>query len=114
MRSRIEDLQLFIAQAIGVVLCRPLHRCNAKHLKQVALEHVAQHAAALVERPAPADGHRLRGGDLHVLDEAAIPHWFEQCVGKAENQQILHGLLAQVMIDAKELIFTEVAVRSLI
>ena len=56
--------------------------------------HVAQRAGLLVVRAARLDAERLGRRDLHVVDVALIPHWFEEPVGEAEDQQVLDRLLA--------------------
>jgi hypothetical protein len=50
---------------------------------------------------------RFGYGDLHVIYVAAIPDGLENAVGEAEDQDVLHGLFAQVMIDAIDLAFGE-------
>ena len=42
-----------------------------------------------------------------MVDVAAVPERFENAVGEAEHQQILHRLFSQVVIDAINLIFVE-------
>ena len=56
-----------------------------------------------------ADG--FRGGDLHVIDVAAIPHRLEHAVAEPEHQHVLHCFLAEVVIDAIHLLLVEVLVR---
>ena len=45
----------------------------------------------------------LRNGDLHMIDVIAIPDRFKKGVCKAEDQHVLHRLLAQIVVDAKDL-----------
>ena len=52
-----------------------------------------------------ADGHFLGRRDLHMVDEIAVPHRLEDAIGEAQHQQVLHGLLAQIMVNAIHLIF---------
>ncbi len=52
-----------------------------------------------------ADG--LGGGDLHVIDVAAVPHRLEHAVGEPEHEQVLNGLLPEIVIDAIHLVFVE-------
>ena len=67
--------------------------------------HVAQRARLVVVAAAlfHADGFRHR--DLHVIDVAAVPDRLENSVGEAERQDVLDGFLAQVVIDAVDLLF---------
>ena len=41
--------------------------------------------------------------DLDVLDVVAVPHRLEDVVGETQRHEVLHGLLAQVVIDAEHL-----------
>ena len=73
----------------------------------MALNHVAQGTGLLVERAPATYANRLGGGDLHVVHIAAIPERFKDAVAKAEGEDVLHGLLAQVVIDAVNVVFRE-------
>ena len=42
---------------------------------------------------------RLADGDLHVVDMRRVPYRLEQRVGEAQRHQVLHRLLAQVVVD---------------
>ena len=76
--------------------------------------HVAQRAGGVVIIAAAADGQRFGDRDLHVIDMVAIPDRLEQAIGEAQHQDVLHGLLAEIMIDAKNLILFEDAEQLLI
>ena len=69
--------------------------------------HVAQRAGHLVELAARFDAHRLGGGDLHVIDAVAIPDRLEQAVGEAERHDALHGVLAEEVVDAEDLVLVQ-------
>ena len=71
----------------------------------MALHHVAQCTGAIVKRPASIDAHRFGDGNLHLLDCVRVPQRFENRVGKAQREQILHRFFAEVMIDAEYLVF---------
>ncbi len=75
------------------------------------LDHVAQRPGFLIIRAAALHADRFRRGDLHVIHVAAVPQWLEDAVAEAEGQDVLHGFLAQVMIDAVNLGFLERAVQ---
>jgi hypothetical protein len=47
-------------------------------------------------------------GDVDLGDVVAVPYRLEDRVGQPENQQVLHGLLGQVVIDAEDLLLGEV------
>ena len=102
---------LAIADVLGGERDRRLHRDQREHLHQVVLHHVAQRAGAFVVARAPLDADGLGRGDLHVIDVAPVPDRLEHAVGEAEHQQVLDGLLAEVVIDAEDLRLVEVLVQ---
>ena len=65
------------------------------------LHDVADRADLLVEASATLDADLLRHRNLHARDEVAIPHRLQEGIGEAEIQKVLHGLLAEVVIDTK-------------
>ena len=67
----------------------------------MVLHHVADRAHFLVEGAAALNAEIFGHGDLNVADVFAIPYRLEKRVGKPEVQNVLHGFLAQVVIDAK-------------
>src|SRR5690242_12974179 len=83
---------------------RRLHRHQRHQLQHVVLHHVAQGAGVLVVAGAALDADRLGDRDLHVVDVLRAPDRLPQAVGEAECQDVLHGLLAQVVVDAEDLI----------
>ena len=70
-------------------------------------DHVAQRAGGLVERATALHGQRLGDVDLHRGDAAAVPRRLEEGVGEAQRQQVLHGLLAEEVVDAEDLLLLE-------
>ena len=83
-------------------------------LHHVVLHHVAQRAGLLVVATAALDADRLGHGDLHVVDVLPVPERLEDAVGEAEHQQVLHRLLAEVVIDAVDLLLDERRVQTLV
>src|SRR6185503_19176622 len=72
--------------------------------------HDVAHAAGLVVEPAAAlDAEALRHRDLHALDVLPIPQRLEERVGEAEEEQVLDGVLAQIVIDVEHAGFVEAA-----
>jgi hypothetical protein len=84
---------------------RRLHRHDAQQLQQMVLHHVAQCAGLVVEGAASLDAQLLGHVDLHVTMTAAAPQRLEQRVAEAQRQQVLHRLLAEIMIDPIDLPF---------
>ncbi len=73
----------------------------------MVLDQVAQRAGGVVVARARADADVLGGRDLHVVDVGAVPERLEQRVREAQHQQVLDGLLAQVVVDAEDLLLAE-------
>ena len=80
----------------------------------MVLNHVAQGAGPVVVVAAGLDARLLGDRDLHMIDEVAVPQRLDHQVGEAEHQQVLHGLLRQVVVDAVDLVLVEVAVQKLV
>ena len=68
---------------------------------------------AVVEAASTLDPERLRHRYLHACDVVPVPDRFEEGVGEPEDEQVLHGLLAEEVVDAKDRRFVEVAVQDL-
>ena len=105
--NRLQYFQLLIAHGGGVKRCRRFHSHERGELQDVALNHVAQRTRRFVEATATLHAQRFRCGDLHVVHVIAIPKGLENAVPKAKNQQILHRIFAEIVIDAVNLLFLE-------
>jgi len=97
--QRSQHLDLFVAHRAGVELRGRLHRGQAQQLQQVVLQHVAHRPGFVVVVAAALDADRLGHGDLHLGDVARVPQRLEQRVAEAQRQQVLHALLAEVVVD---------------
>lgn len=73
----------------------------------MVLDHVAQLAGLVEIAPTPLDADLLGHGDFHVGDVVLVPLGFKQAVGEAQGDQVLHRLLAQVMVDAIDAVLRE-------
>src|SRR5688572_19543265 len=71
------------------------------------LHHVADGSRLVVESGAALDAELFRHADLDALHVVAIPDRFEQRVGKAKEQHVVHGLLPEIMVDAENSLFVE-------
>ncbi len=69
--------------------------------------HVAQGPGRLVIAAALLDADRLGGCNLYAVDKVSVPQGFGDGVGETEDHEVLHGLLAQIVIDAVDLLFIE-------
>ena len=100
--DRREHLLLLGAQLLGVEGDRLLHRGQREQLQEVVLDHVAGGADAVVVAGATGDADVLGHGDLHVVDVVGVPDRLEHLVGEAQGQEVLHRLLAQVVVDPED------------
>ena len=73
----------------------------------MVLDHVAQQSGLFVVGAAILYTQFFRHGNLHVIDIAPVPERLKDSVGEPEHQQILHRFLAQIVVDAVDLIFFE-------
>ena len=101
--DRVQHLHLLVADLVGLERHRRLHAQQGQQLKHVVLDEVAQRTGPVVVLGATADAEVLRGGDLHVVDEVAVPDRLEHAVRKAKGQHVLDGLLAEVVVDPEDL-----------
>src|SRR5690606_39011967 len=84
---------------------RRLHGNHTQYLQQVVLDHVAQSAGILKITAAVLDTYLLGNGNLYIVDIVAVPQRFKQRVGKPERQDILDGLLSEVVVYTVDLLF---------
>ena len=105
--QRLQHLELLVAHGLAVDVGRRFHRDQAQHLQQVVLQHVAQRAGLVVVVAAGTDAERFGRGDLDVVDPAGIPQRLEQRVREPRDEQVLHALLAEVVVDAEDLPLVE-------
>ena len=102
LRSRTFSAENAIGGSIAIM---------REHLHQMVLDHVAQRAGPFVVARAALDADGLGRGDLHVIDVAPVPDRLEHAVREAEDQQVLDGFLAEVVIDAEDLRLVQVRVQ---
>ena len=98
---RREDLLLLGAQVAGLERDRLLHRRQGEQLQQVVLDDVACRADAVVVPGTTADADVLGHRDLHVVDVVGVPDGLVELVREPQRQDVLHRLLAEVVVDAE-------------
>src|SRR5690606_30875229 len=84
-----------------------LHGGETEQLQKMVLHHVTKRTRFVVKIPAPFHTHGFSDGDLHVINVVAVPQGLEQRVGEANGEQVLHGLFAEVMVNAINLILAQ-------
>src|SRR5687767_8966751 len=75
----------------------------------MVLHDIADGSGLIVEAAAAGDVEFLRHRDLYEVDVIAIPDRLEKRIREPEVQQVLHRLLAEEMIDAKNVLFREIS-----
>ena len=80
----------------------------------MTLHHIAQGAGAVVIAGALFNAGGFGMNDLHMIDVVAVPQRFEHEIGETEYQDVLDSALTQIVIDAEYLIFTPVAMQTLV
>ncbi len=80
----------------------------------MVLEHVPEHSGLVVVRAAGAHQVLLGDGDLHVIDVVAVPDGLEDAVGESQDQDVLHRLLPEVVVDSVDLVLLEGSVDDLV
>ena len=103
----LEHLELLVAHGLGLEHHRRLHGDDRQQLQHVVLDDVAEGADLVVVAAAALDADRLGHGQLHVVDEVAIPDRLEDAIGQAKGQDVLDGLFAEVVVDSIDLRLVE-------
>ena len=105
--NRVQHLDLLVADVVGREGHGRLHAEQRQQLEHVVLHEVAQGAGLVVVAGPRADADVLGRRDLDVVDEVAAPDRLEHAVREPERQHVLDGLLAQVVVDAEDLLLVE-------
>ena len=75
----------------------------------MVLDDVAYCSDLIVETTTALNTEILRHGNLHALDVVPIPEGFHERIGKAKNDHVVDWALSEVMVDAKDGGFVELA-----
>src|SRR5215470_820118 len=73
----------------------------------MVLDDVADSARLIIKSAPSLDTEVFGHGDLHTRDMVAIPERFQDRVGEAEEEHVVHRPLAQVMVDAEDRLLVE-------
>ena len=78
------------------------------------LDHVSQHTGVVVVTATTFNSQIFENADLDVIDVVPVPKRLEYGVGESENQDILDGVFAEIVIDSEYLIFVQDRVRQIV
>jgi hypothetical protein len=73
----------------------------------VVLHDVADRTDGVVKATAVGNVEIFGEGELHPLHRVAIPHRLEERVGKAKDEEVFDGFVAQEVIHSKDLLLGE-------
>src|SRR5207245_8475408 len=97
-----ENRHLRDADRCVIVHVGGFHRYESHALQQVVLHDIANGAGLFVKPPASLETEPFRHRDLHAFHVMAVPHRLQEGVREAEEEEILHRLLAEIMVDAED------------
>src|SRR5277367_6211233 len=103
----LEDFELFVLDGGGVEGGGRLDGNEGSELQHMALDHVAKRAGGFIKPATPLNTKRFRCGDLDAVNIVAVPQRLENAIAETKNQQILDSVLAEIVIDAVDLLFLE-------
>jgi hypothetical protein len=78
-----------------------------KQHQEVVRDHVAQGAGLLVVGAAMLHADRFGHGDLDMIDVLAVPERLDEAVGEPKDHDVLDRLLAQIVVDAVDLVLVQ-------
>ena len=100
--DRAKNFYFFIVNRLRGEVGGGFHGGDGEKLHHMVLHHVPHRTDFVIKGAPGADPFLLGHGDLHVVDQVAVPNGFIDGVGKAEVEKILDGFFAEVVIDAEE------------
>uniref|UniRef100_A0A6J5ZVK3 Unannotated protein n=1 Tax=freshwater metagenome TaxID=449393 RepID=A0A6J5ZVK3_9ZZZZ len=77
----------------------------------MVLDHVANRADGVIETSARLNAKVLGHRDLNLTNVVAVPDRLEECIGEAEEEDVLDRGLAQEMVDAEDPLLGEDGVK---
>ena len=107
-----EDADLLVADVLGGEGDGALHGDEGEDLQQVVLHDVADDAELVKVAAAALGAEGLLEDDLDVVDVVAVPGGAEERVAEPQDQQVLDHLLAQVVVDAVQLVLGPVGLEA--
>ena len=105
--ARLQHLELLLHDVLRGEGERLLHRHECHDLQQVVLHDVADDAVLVEVAAAPLRPEVLLEDHLHRLDRLPVPDRREGDVGEAQHEEVHDELLAEVVVDAVDLVLAE-------
>src|SRR5438552_3317589 len=103
----MQDFCLLVMDSIGAERDRRLHGGEREQLKEMIGHHVAQRSCHVKISAAFFHSYGFSHGDLNMINKAMVPDRLKDAVAEAKNQNVLYRFLAQVMINAENLVLSQ-------
>src|SRR4030081_2586889 len=71
------------------------------------LQYVATCARLFVEWPPALDAYTLGGSNFNVINVISVPNRLENAVAETKDQDVLHRVFTQIVIDTEDLVLRE-------
>jgi hypothetical protein len=98
----LEELGAGIAHVLVVAAGGGFHAEAGDELEHVVLDDVADGSGLVVETATVGDAEVLGHSDLDAFNVGMAPAGLDERVGVAEVEEVLDGLLAEVVVDAED------------
>jgi hypothetical protein len=86
---------------------RRFHRDKRHQLQEMVLEHVTEAPRFFVVAAAVLDAQRFGRGYLNMVDVLTVPDRLDDRIGKPEREDVLDGVLSEIVINPKDLLFIQ-------
>src|SRR5437764_630548 len=103
----MKDFHFLVANCIGVEGNWRLHCNQRQQLQHMILHHIADSSCLFVVAATTFYPQIFRHRNLHAVNVATVPDWLKDAISQAEDEDVLHGLLTQIMVDTIDLLFFE-------
>src|SRR5262249_19708297 len=113
-RNSFQNFNLFVPHRFTIGSHRWLHRQVNQDLKQMVLNHVADGAGLIIERPPALYPEILRHGDLYALDLITVPERLQERILESEEHHVMDWSFSQIMIDAEDVLFVKSTEQNLV
>src|SRR6266404_2749675 len=100
----VPDFQLFRPYGFCLKRFRWFHRDQSEDFHRVILQYVAERPGLFIEWPPSLDTDGFRERKLYPVNVVPIPDRLEDSIAETKEENVLHRLFAEIVIDPKYLI----------
>src|SRR6266849_8893418 len=102
--NRVPDFQLLRPYGFCLKRLRWLHRDQSEDFHRVILQYVAERSGLFIKWPPSLDTDGFRERKLYPVNVVPIPDRLEDSIAETKEENVLHRLFAEIVIDPKYLI----------